>query len=113
MEDIDGGLHSAVDGQSLGERWNRKATDRRQWKTLMEGYILQWMDKALTKTKLRVKAPVSPDHQKAQREKRGSNPGAAITEADDRQVTTVFTDQPPFHHTIGTRQTEYHEALLS
>ena len=24
----------------------RKATDRRQWKTLMEGYILQWMDKA-------------------------------------------------------------------
>ena len=26
--------------------WNRKATDRRQWKTLMEGYILQWIDKA-------------------------------------------------------------------
>ena len=28
--------------------WNhpRKATDKRQWKTLMEGYILQWMDKA-------------------------------------------------------------------
>ena len=46
MEDIDGGLHPAADGQSLGERWNRKATDRRQWKTLMEGYILQWMDKA-------------------------------------------------------------------
>ena len=45
MEDIDGGLHPAVDGQSLGERWNRKATDRRQWKALMEGYILQWMDK--------------------------------------------------------------------
>ena len=45
MEDIDGGLHLAVDGQSLGERRNRKATDR-QWKTLMEGYILQWMDKA-------------------------------------------------------------------
>ena len=46
MEDIDGGLHPAVDGQSLGERWNRKATDRGQWKALMEGYILQWMDKA-------------------------------------------------------------------
>ena len=44
MEDIDGGLHPAVDGQSPGERWN-KATDRRQWKTLIEGYILQWMDK--------------------------------------------------------------------
>ena len=36
MEGIDGGLHPAVDGQSLGERWNRKATDRRQWKVLME-----------------------------------------------------------------------------
>ena len=46
MEGTDGGLHPAVDGQSLGERWNRKATDRRQWKILMEGYILQWMDKA-------------------------------------------------------------------
>ena len=29
-----------------GTTWIRKATDRRQWKTLMEGYILQWMDKA-------------------------------------------------------------------
>ena len=26
--------------------WNRKALHRRQWKALMEGYILQWMDKA-------------------------------------------------------------------
>ena len=33
--------------------WIRKATDRRQWKTLMEGYTLQWMDKAKTKTKTR------------------------------------------------------------
>ena len=40
MEGIDGGLHPAVDGQSLGERWNRKATDRGQWKALMEGYTL-------------------------------------------------------------------------
>ena len=32
-------------------------------------------------------------------------------EADDRQVTTVFTVQPSF--TIGTQQTEYHEALPS
>ena len=30
-----------------GTTWIRKATDRRQWKTLMEGYILQWMDKAM------------------------------------------------------------------
>ena len=29
-----------------GTTWIRKATDRRQWKTLMEGYALQWMDKA-------------------------------------------------------------------
>ena len=29
-----------------GTTWNRKATDRRQWKALMEGYILQWMGKA-------------------------------------------------------------------
>ena len=29
-----------------GNTWIRKATDRRQWKTLMEGYILQRMDKA-------------------------------------------------------------------
>ena len=46
MEGIDGGLRPAVDGQSLGERRNRKATDRGQWKALKEGYILQWMDKA-------------------------------------------------------------------
>ena len=32
-------------------------------------------------------------------------------EADDRQMTTVFTVQPSFHH--RTLQTEYHEALLS
>ena len=29
-----------------GTTWNRKATDRGQWKPLMKGYILQWMDKA-------------------------------------------------------------------
>ena len=29
-----------------GTTWNTKATDRIQWKTLMEGYILQWIDKA-------------------------------------------------------------------
>ena len=46
MEDTDGGLHPAVDEQSLGERSNKTATDKRQWKTLMEVYILQWMDKA-------------------------------------------------------------------
>ena len=38
-------------------------------------------------------------------------PGAGIMEADDRQMTTVFTFQPSF--TIGTRQTEHHEALPS
>ena len=29
-----------------GTTWNRKATDRGQWKALMEGYSLQWIDKA-------------------------------------------------------------------
>ena len=29
-----------------GNHLIRKATDRGQWKTLMEGYILHWMDKA-------------------------------------------------------------------
>ena len=29
-----------------GTTWIRKVTDRRRWKTLMEGYIVQWMDKA-------------------------------------------------------------------
>ena len=29
-----------------GTTWSRKALDRRQWKTLVEGYILQRIDKA-------------------------------------------------------------------
>ena len=31
-------------------------------------------------------------------------PGAGIMEADDRQVTTVFTVQPPFHHRHSTNR---------
>ena len=31
--------------------WNTKATGRGQWKTLMEGYILQWINKAEVKGK--------------------------------------------------------------
>ena len=27
-----------------GTTWNRTALDRQQWKVLMEGYNLQWMD---------------------------------------------------------------------
>ena len=38
------------------------------------------------------------------------NPGAGTMEADHRQVSTVFTVR---HSTIGTRQTQYHEALPS
>ena len=37
--------------------------------------------------------------------------GAGIMEADDGQVTSVFTVQR--HSVIGTRQTEYHETLPS
>ena len=32
-----------------GTTWNRKATDRRKWKALIESYILQWMDTAWVK----------------------------------------------------------------
>ena len=38
-------------------------------------------------------------------------PGVGIMEADDCQVTIVFTVSR--HSTIGTRQTEYHEVLPS
>ena len=38
-------------------------------------------------------------------------PGVSIIETDDRQVTTVFKSNR--HSTIGTRQTEYREALPS
>ena len=34
MEGIDGGLHSAVDGQSLGERWKFDITHLSQNKVL-------------------------------------------------------------------------------
>ena len=36
-------------GGGGGGTWIRKATDKRQCKTLMVGYILQWMDKAKAK----------------------------------------------------------------
>ena len=38
--------------------------------------------------------------------------GAGIMEADDRQVMTVLTVQPSFHHWHSTNR-EYHEALPS
>ena len=57
MEGIDGGLHPAVDGQTTVEGIDgglhpavegidgglHPAVDR-QWRVLMEGYILQWTD---------------------------------------------------------------------
>ena len=33
-----------------------------------------------------------------------ATPGAGIMEADDRQVTTVFTVQPSFHHRHSTNR---------
>ena len=33
---------------------------------------------------------------------RATESGAGIMEADDRQVTTVFTGQPSFHHRHST-----------
>ncbi|GFN86615.1 endonuclease-reverse transcriptase [Plakobranchus ocellatus] len=35
--------------RSANPQWQRKAQDRRKWKTSAEGYILQWMDKASKK----------------------------------------------------------------
>ena len=32
-----------------GDHLEQEGTDRGQWKVLMEGYILQWMDKAKVK----------------------------------------------------------------
>ncbi|GFO47340.1 endonuclease-reverse transcriptase [Plakobranchus ocellatus] len=32
--------------RAAGLQWQRKAQDRRKWKTSAEGYILQWVDKA-------------------------------------------------------------------
>ena len=50
MEGIDGGLHPAVEGTDRGlhpavdiEGGLHPAVDR-QWRALMEGYILQWTD---------------------------------------------------------------------
>ena len=31
--------------QKEGSTWSRTELDRYQWRSLMEGYILQWMDK--------------------------------------------------------------------
>ena len=44
---IDGGLHPAVDRQTTVEGIDgglHPAVDSRQWRVLMEGYILQWTD---------------------------------------------------------------------
>ncbi|GFO40779.1 endonuclease-reverse transcriptase [Plakobranchus ocellatus] len=35
--------------RAAGPQWQRKAQDRRKWKTSAEGYILQWMNKASKK----------------------------------------------------------------
>ena len=47
-EGRDQGDDQAEDGKTKkeGTNWNKKALGRRQWKALMEGYILQPMDKA-------------------------------------------------------------------
>ena len=57
MEGIGGGLHPAVDGQTVEgideglhpavegiDEGLHPAVDRQQWRVLMKGYILQWTD---------------------------------------------------------------------
>ena len=39
-------------------------------------------------------------------------PGAGIMEADDRQVTTVFTVQPSFHHRHSTNRVSCSVAII-
>ena len=50
MESARGRVHLTIWQDDITEKegttCSRKATDRRHWKTLMEGYIQQWMDKA-------------------------------------------------------------------
>ena len=43
VEGSDGGLHPAVEGSDGGLH---PAVDRRQWRVVIKGYIVQWMDKA-------------------------------------------------------------------
>ena len=50
------------------------------------------------------KNPNNNNNNKNPRGKRGWNPVAGIIEADDRQVTTVFTVQPSFHHRHSTNR---------
>ena len=45
--------------------------------------------------------------------KKLSNPGAGIMEADDRQVTTVFTVQPSFHHQHSTNQVSWSVTIVN
>ena len=40
------------------------------------------------------------------------SPGAGITEADDRQVTTVFTVQPSFHHRHLTNRVSWSVTIV-
>ena len=59
-----------------GPTWNRTATDRRQWKALMEGYILQRMDKASVKFQL----AISP----SQRNNDNNNNNNNVDDDDDK-----------------------------
>ena len=43
---MEGYILQWTDIAKKGTTWNRKATDRGQRKALMEGYVLQQMDKA-------------------------------------------------------------------
>ena len=40
-------------------------------------------------------------------------PGAGVTEVDDRQVTTVFTVQPSFHHRHSTNRVSWSVIIVS
>ena len=54
--------------------------------------------------RLTCSADVSVERVATLRQKLYIKPGAGIMEADDRQVTTVFTVQPSFHHRHSTNR---------
>ena len=39
--------------QKEGTTWSRTALNRRQWRALMKGYLLQWMDNAYVKIEVK------------------------------------------------------------
>ena len=66
-----------------GTTWNRKATDRGQWKTLMEGWILQCVDKAEAKREGRDQEDDQAEDGKTTQQRRKEPPGTGKQQTED------------------------------